>query len=274
MIITLLTDFGTADGYVAAMKGVILSRAPGATLVDVTHDVPPQDVQAGAFALRAFYPLFPAGTVHLAVVDPGVGSARRPIAVGAGGQWFVGPDNGLFTAVYDGEPAWRALHLTSERFFRDAVSDTFHGRDIFAPVAAALASGTGPDDLGEPITDPVTLPGARVVREGGRVRGAVVHVDRFGNLITSLSRRDLPEAPRPGFRLTVAGREVRGFHRFYAEAAGGEPFATWGSAGLLEIAVDHGSAAALLGVGRGAEVVVEPERTDLRPEPRETSRAR
>jgi S-adenosylmethionine hydrolase len=229
--------------------------------------VPPQDVRAGAFALRAFYPLFPAGTVHLAVVDPGVGSARRPIAVQAGGQWFVGPDNGLFTGVYDDEPEWSALHLTSARFFRDAVSDTFHGRDVFAPVAAALASGAEPDDLGVPITDPVTLPGARVVREGGRVRGAVVHVDRFGNLITSLSRRDLGGDPRPGFRLHLAGREVRGFHHFYSEAAGGEPFATWGSAGLLEIAVDHGSAAALLNAGRGAEVVVELGQTDLRPEP-------
>jgi S-adenosylmethionine hydrolase len=264
MIITLLTDFGTADGYVAAMKGVILSRAPGATLVDATHDVPPQDVQAGAFALRAFYPLFPAGTVHLAVVDPGVGSARRPIAVRAAGQWFVGPDNGLFTAVYDAEPGWRAFHPTATRFFRDEVSDTFHGRDVFAPVAAALASGVEPEELGGPITDPVTLPGARVVREGGRVRGAVVHVDRFGNLITSLSRRDLGGDPRPGFRLRIGAREVRRFHRFYSEAAGGEPFATWGSAGLLEIAVDRGSAAELLRAGRGAEVVVEPGGADLR----------
>jgi S-adenosylmethionine hydrolase len=266
MVITLLTDFGTADGYVAAMKGVILSRAPGAMLVDATHDIPPQDVHAGAFALRAFYPLFPAGTVHLAVVDPGVGSARRAIAVAAAGQWFVGPDNGLFTGVYESEPDWRALHLTSERFFRDSVSDTFHGRDIFAPVAAALATGADPADLGAPITDPVRLPGTSAVRERGCVRGAVLHVDRFGNLITSLSRRDLDGDPRPGFRLLVAGREIRGFHRFYSDAPAGEPFATWGSAGLLEIAVDHGSAAALLGVGRGAEVVVMQEPTDL-PEP-------
>jgi S-adenosylmethionine hydrolase len=267
MIVTLLTDFGTADGYVAAMKGVILSLAPGATLVDATHDIPPQDVQAGAFALRTFYPLFPPGPVHLAVVDPGVGSARRPIAVGAGGQWFVGPDNGLFTGIYDREPEWRALHLTSARFFREVVSDTFHGRDVFAPVAAALASGVEPGDLGVPIADPVTLPGTRVVREVGRMRGSVVQVDRFGNLITSFSRGDLPDGLRAGSRLVVAGREVRDFHRFYAEAAAGEPFATWGSAGLLEIAVDHGSAAALLGAGRGAEVVVELERTDPRPEP-------
>jgi S-adenosylmethionine hydrolase len=266
MIITLLTDFGTADGYVAAMKGVILWRAPSATLVDATHDIAPQDVRAGAFALRAFYPYFPAGTVHLAVVDPGVGSSRRPIAVQAGGQWFVGPDNGLFTGVYESEPDWRALHLTSERFFRDAVSNTFHGRDIFAPVAAALASGADPDEIGVPITDPVTLAETGVVREGGRVRGSVVHVDRFGNLITSLSRQDLAGDPRPGFRLSLAGREIRSFHRFYSEAPDGEPFATWGSAGLLEIAVDGGSAAALLETGRGAEVVVEQAEPDIRPE--------
>lgn len=258
-MITLLTDFGTADGFVAAMKGVIATRAPGAVIVDATHDVPPQDVRAGAFALLGYAFYFPTGTVHVAVVDPGVGSARRAIAVEAGGRWYVGPDNGLFTGIYDREPGWRAWHLTEDRFFEHPVSATFHGRDVFAPVAAALASGIAPTELGAPIDDPVRLAWAAVRIDEGRIRGEVIHVDRFGNLVTNVSRADAGAdgIPRDA-RISVADRRIGGLLGTFAEARGGEPFALWGSAGLLEIAVAGGSAAMTLAAGRGSEITIDP----------------
>lgn len=260
MIVTLLTDFGAADHYVAAMKGVILSRAPGTTLVDVTHEIPPQEVRTAAFTLLAVHDAFPPGTVHLAVVDPGVGSARRPLLVLAAGQRFVGPDNGLFSHLYDRDPGARTLHLTREDVFRHPVSATFHGRDVFAPVAGALAAGVEPEALGEEVHDPVRfpLPGVRRAPDGA-VEGSVLHVDRFGNCITSLRREDLPEgAERRGFRLVVAGHEVRALRRWFAEGEGGEPFALWGSSGYLEVAVNGASAAERLGVRPGERVTLHP----------------
>jgi S-adenosylmethionine hydrolase len=257
-VITLLTDFGTADGFVAAMKGVIATRARGAVIVDATHDIPPQDVRAGAFALLGYASYFPAGTIHVAVVDPGVGSARRAIAVEAGGRWFVGPDNGLFTGIYDREPGWRAWQLTEDRFFEHPVSATFHGRDVFAPVAAALANGVAPAELGAQIEDPVRLAWAAVRVDPERIRGEVIHVDRFGNLVTNVSRRDAgEEGLPPDVRISVAGRRIGGLMSTFAEATGVEPFALWGSAGLLEIAVAGGSAAMTLAAGRGSEVTID-----------------
>lgn len=261
MIVTLLTDFGTADHFVAAMKGVVLSLAPDATLVDVTHQVPPQDVRAGAFTLLAAHDAFPAGTIHLAVVDPGVGSARRPIVAAAGGHLFVGPDNGLFGHLYDLHPGARVFHLSRERYFRHPVSTTFHGRDVFAPVAGALASGATPEEVGEEVTDPVRLDPLlpRRAADGGW-EGVVLHVDHFGNCITGLTRAELPddEALAHGLHLRVAGREIRSFQRFYAQEGTlpGHLFAIWGSAGFLEIVAFRDSAARLLSVGRGAPVVV------------------
>ena len=155
--ITLLTDFGTADYFVGAVKGAILSVNPQAVIVDITHEIPPQDIEAGAFTLLAAYKTFPAGTIHVAVVDPGVGSARRPIIVRANEQFFVGPDNGLFTYIYDREPSHRTFHVTAEKYFRPNRSSTFHGRDIFAPVAAALSNGVKPEEFGPRITDEVRL---------------------------------------------------------------------------------------------------------------------
>ena len=261
MIVTLLTDFGTSDYFVAAMKGVILSLAPDAALVDVTHEVPPQDVRAGAFTLLAAHDAFPAGTVHLAVVDPGVGSARRPVVAAAGGHLFVGPDNGLFGLVYDRHPGARVFHLNRERYFRHPVSTTFHGRDVFAPVAGALAAGAAPEDVGEEIHDPVRL-GPLLPRRAadGGWEGTVLHVDHFGNCITNLTRAELPDdaALARGLRIVAGSREIRAFQRFYAQE-GTEPgdlFAIWGSAGFLEIVAFRDSAARLLGVGRGAPVVV------------------
>jgi len=259
VIVTLLTDFGAADYFVAAMKGVILSIAPGATLVDVTHEVPPQEVRSGAFTLLAAYSDFPPGTVHLAVVDPGVGSARRGIAVEAGGHRFVGPDNGLFAWICEREADARVFHLTNRGLFRHPVSSTFHGRDVFAPVAAALAAGVAIGEVGDEVEDQVRLEPLRAVPgEGGGVRGVILHVDRFGNCVTSFTRDDLPAdaAPR-GFHLSVAGHDVRALRRFYAEETlPGRLFAIWGSAGFLELSANRDSAARLLAVRPGEPVTL------------------
>jgi S-adenosylmethionine hydrolase len=259
VIVTLLTDFGLQDHFVAAMKGVILTLHPAATLVDVTHEVPPQDVESAAYTLGAVHSLFPPGTIHLAVVDPGVGSARRPLALEAAGQRFVGPDNGLFTPILDRDPEWRAFEIAERRFLREPVSDTFHGRDVFAPAAGALARGVPASELGPPVRDPVRLPDLPVVRGEAEVRGAVVHVDRFGNCITNLGREELGiPALREGFVLEIGGRRVGGLRRSYAGAPEGQAFPIWGSSGLLEISVNRGSAAEFLGARRGTPVVAHP----------------
>lgn len=259
MIVTLLTDFGAADYFVAAMKAAVLARAPAATLVDVTHEVPPGDVAAAAFTLLALYRDFPPGTVHLAVVDPGVGSARRAVAAEAAGQRFVGPDNGVFGYVLDREPGARVFHLDRPALFRHPVSDTFHGRDVFAPVAGALAAGAEAGELGTELRDPVRLEPIAVRRgPDGSAAGTVLHVDRFGNCVTTLRPEELPEGWEEGFALGLGGREVRALRRRYAGAPPGEPFVVRGSAGFLEVSVDGASAAALLGVRRGDPVTLRP----------------
>jgi S-adenosylmethionine hydrolase len=261
MLVTLLTDFGTADYFAGAMKGAVLASNPHAQVVDITHEIPPHDVEAGAFTLLAAFGAFPAGTVHVAVVDPGVGSSRRPIAVATPGHIFVGPDNGIFGYVYERVETFSVFHLTNESYFRRDVSATFHGRDIFAPVAGALARGVAVEELGPRVEDFVRLPFARPERRAdGMLVGAIIHVDRFGNCITNVALRDLPsEVSCRGLRLSVGGREVNHFRRFFADesgAQGGEPFAIWGSAGLLELAVFRDSAARVLGTGRGARVLI------------------
>ena len=238
-VITLLTDFGTADYFVGAMKGVILSINPQAVIVDITHEIPAQDVAAGAFMLLAAYDTFPEETIHVAVVDPGVGSSRRPIVV-AGDHFFVGPDNGLFTHIYDCNPSFEAFHITDEKYFRHPVSNTFHGRDIFAPVAAALSNGADPSSFGPRIENPIHIPKS--------VEPHVIHIDRFGNLITNITRDQIKD----GTTLMVNGRVIRAFKQFFGENIGeaDEPFAIWGSAGFLEIAVNGRSAAEILDVKR------------------------
>jgi S-adenosylmethionine hydrolase len=260
MFVTLLTDFGTADYFVGAMKGAVLASNPLARVVDITHEVPPYDVEAGAFTLRAAFETFPAGTVHVAVVDPGVGSARRAVAVEGREHTFVGPDNGIFGHVYERVRAFRVFQLTNANFFRTEVSPTFHGRDIFAPVAGALSRGVRAEELGPEVFDFVQLPSAALERAAdGTLVGAVLHVDRFGNLVTNITPEVLSdESVARGARLVIAGREVRTFHTFFAEGveAAGEPFAVWGSAGFLEVAIFRDSAAHALGVGRGQRVEV------------------
>ena len=241
-MISLLTDFGTADYYVGAVKGAILSVNPSAVVVDITHEIPPQDVAAGAFTLLAAYKTFPAGTIHVAVVDPGVGSTRRPIIVSANEQFFVGPDNGLFTYICDREPSHRTFHVTAERYFRREVSTTFHGRDIFAPVAAALSTGVAVEDFGAEINDEIRLPSLETPRR-------IIHIDRFGNCVTNITRDRSPS------EIVVKGRTISEFRQFYGEGDNESLFAIWGSAGFLEISVNGGSAAQVLGVKRGDPIL-------------------
>ena len=267
MLVTLLTDFGTSDYYVAAMKAVILGRNPQTPIVDITHEIPPQDIQAAAFVLLAVYNAFPRATVHTVVVDPGVGSPRRAIIVAAAGQFFVGPDNGVFSYIYDCEPDARVFDVKGERLFRKVVSTTFHGRDVFAPLAATLAGGADPTELGERITDPVRLEPLRPTRSAdGSLSGRILHVDRFGNCVTNLTREDLsPEATQRGFCVTIGGHEVRSLRRYYAEpGAPGALFAIWGSAGFLEISADCASAAERLGVRSGDPLTATTSRHPCR----------
>ena len=241
-VITLLTDFGTADYFVGAVKGAILSVNPNVSIVDITHEVPAQDIETGAFLLLAAYKTFPAGTTHVAVVDPGVGSSRRPIVVSASDQFFVGPDNGIFSYVYDREPSHQAFHVTAEKYFRSEPSSTFHGRDIFAPVAAALSIGVTPEQFGSLLNDAARLPALETPPR-------IIHIDRFGNCVTNISRETYK-----GESLFVNGRKISALRNFYGEAAPGEVFAIWGSAGFLEISVNGASAAQILGAKRGDAV--------------------
>jgi S-adenosylmethionine hydrolase len=242
------------------MKGVILSINANARVVDITHEIPPQDIIAGAFNLLATYRSFPAQTIHVAVVDPGVGSARLPILVTASNQVFVGPDNGIFSYVIDREPNARVFHLTNEKYFRPSVSATFHGRDLFAPVAAALSMGVKADSLGVEIDDYARLdPLTPEKLKNGKVRARIIHIDRFGNCITNLTSDELTrEMIAKGARLNVNGKAIKTFRRFFAEQGRSKEkmFAVWGSAGFLEIAATNQSAAKMLKARRGQAVLV------------------
>ncbi len=261
-MITLLTDFGTSDYFVPAVKGVILTISPNTRIVDLTHDVAAQDVHSAAFTLGACYRDFPAGSIHVAVVDPGVGSARRAIIAEAGGRLFVGPDNGIFSFVYARESDARVFHVTNDKYFRHPVSATFHGRDVFAPVAAHLALGAKPEDFGAEIGDCVRfeIPQPKQVGDGA-VAGRVIHIDRFGNCITNFTEAELSQSRiARSTRLYFGGREIRQFGAYFAEAADrGELFAYPGSAGYWEIALWRDSAAKLVNVRCGDEVILARE---------------
>jgi S-adenosylmethionine hydrolase len=267
-LVTLTTDFGLRDAYVAEMKGVMLGIARKANqslqLIDVTHEVERHDITEGALALEAAAPFFPAGTVHLAVIDPGVGTARRGLAVDLGEQMLVGPDNGLFTPFLAGD-GWRAFEIAEADYRLPMVSRTFHGRDLFAPAAAHLALGLDPARLGPVVSDPVRLAWPEVRSVSGAVAGAVVHTDRFGNLITSIHARSVDLLDR-GVVIRISDREVP-LVGTYADLAAGRPGALVGSGGRLEIAVREGSAAAVLRARRGTPVVVS-RRTSMSRRPR------
>jgi len=252
MIITLLTDFGRSI-YVGMMKGVILAINPRATLVDLCHEVNPQDIRQAAFLLYTSYKFFPPGTVHVAVVDPGVGTSRNALVVAAGEAYFVAPDNGVLGFVLE-EERYRAYRLNNPRYWRSEVSATFHGRDIFAPVAAHLSLGVPPEEMGEPVSELVSLPFPRPKREEGAILGEVLFVDRFGNLITNIKGSQLPPG-RP--TVEIKGHRVKGLSSSYAEAEG--LLAIVNSLGYLEVAFKNGSAAGMLDAGPGCEVRVLPE---------------
>ncbi|HEX8131349.1 MAG TPA: SAM-dependent chlorinase/fluorinase [Pyrinomonadaceae bacterium] len=262
MIITLLTDFGAADYFVGALKGAILSVNHRARIVDITHEIPAHDIRAGAFTLLAAYRSFPPGTIHVAVVDPGVGGARRPLLIATQSCFFIGPDNGLFSYACEGEQGVRVYQLTNEKFFRAPVSQTFHGRDIFAPVAGALSNHVPPEAFGELIDDRVQLAPLAPVRDAAAAAwsATIIHIDRFGNLVTNITRRELAGKEfEQGATVEIGGREISSFRQFYAEeadGAAGELFAIWGSAGFLEIAANRASAAELLRAERGQLVRV------------------
>jgi S-adenosyl-L-methionine hydrolase (adenosine-forming) len=253
-VISLTTDFGTADHYAGTMKAVILGIAPGARIVDVSHHVPAYAITSGAYLIAQAAPYFPPKSIHVVVVDPGVGSARRPILAEAGGQFFVAPDNGVLSMVLpDGGGLVR--HITAERYFRRPLSHTFHGRDIFAPVAAHLAAGVLPSRFGKRINDHLRLDFFRPSRTGKRVwTGLVLHVDRFGNLITSFRLDEFPGAATRPFELNVGLEKLSRLALNFSEAPPGELVMIVGSSGYLEVVVNQASAAQRLGCGVGAPV--------------------
>jgi hypothetical protein len=254
------------------MKGTMLSIAPDARLVDVTHSIAPQDVMESAFVLQSAQPYFPAGTVHLVVVDPGVGTERRAVAVRQGDHWFVGADNGLFPLVFNGEAPNAAVELDHPDAWRtDTPSNTFHGRDIFAPAAAHLAAGRSLDDIGTPIDALETLQWARPIVEPDTVRGRIVHVDHFGNCVTNIRRSTLADALQldgeappaeafPPVEGYVGSTILKQILDTYGAVPEGEPLLLFGSTGFLEVAVNGGNAAELLDIRKGDSVeVVVPD---------------
>jgi S-adenosylmethionine hydrolase len=257
MIVTLITDFGLDDYYVAAMKGVILSRCSKARLIDITHGIGPQNVLSAAYVLLGAYQEFPAGTIHLAVVDPGVGSSRRGLILRTDRYLFVGPDNGLFSLVTP-ELA-EAFEIEPSAYLPATVSNTFHGRDIFAPIAAALAAGVKPEELGSPVRDPKRFAALSLVT-GATIKSQIIHLDRFGNAVTGIERRHLNSELLPSsFSLRAGPVDIRLQKRFYAEepVVPGEPFLIWGSLNFLEISVTNGSAVELLNLSCGQEVTLQ-----------------
>lgn len=261
-IVTLTSDFGPGP-FAGVMKGVILRICSGATLVDITHAVPAQNVRAGALALEQVLGMFPKGAVHLAVVDPGVGTDRRALCLAAAGCLWVGPDNGLFTAALLADPAARAYEITAPELLRRPVSATFHGRDVFAPVAAHLAAGLEPERVGPPLDDPVRLDWPRPLVRDGVLTGVVLMCDAFGNLCTNLGRGEVESflAGRPAL-VRAPGLTVSGLSRAYGLAGAGEVVAVYNSLDRLELAENRGDLCRRLGLERGAvfglAVTVEP----------------
>jgi S-adenosylmethionine hydrolase len=257
-IITLTTDFGHGSRYVAAMKGVILSINPAANLVDITHGIPPQDIRTGAIALAETAPFFPSGTIHVAVVDPGVGTDRPIVYAEFGNGRYIAPDNGLLTQLAARQQPRNIREVTNPRFWRPAVSATFHGRDIMAPVAAHLSLGTPPEELGPGLPQLTLLPLDEVTVVGKRISGKVVEIDSFGNLITDISREALAAAPtNESVRITCDEHQTLGIFRTYADQPDMTLIALIGSTDRLELAIVGDSAAAMLGVRAGTPVVVE-----------------
>src|SRR5215470_10374885 len=255
-VIAMLTDFGTRDHYAGTMKGVALGICSDVTLVDISHDIAAHDVLGGALELATCYRYFPAGTIFLVVVDPGVGSTRRGLAVESGDYKFVAPDNGVLTAVLDEHPPRRAVELSDRRFARPTVSRTFEGRDRFAPAAAHLAKGIDLTALGRPAGEIHRLDLPKPLADGDRISGAIVREDRFGNLITNIDRKTFDRLSGSRLEITVGDRQVSRVVSTYADVAPGEVCALFGSSDHLEIAANGASAANDLAVSRGAAVTI------------------
>jgi S-adenosylmethionine hydrolase len=255
--VTLTTDFGIADHYVGAMKGVIYNINPAATVVDISNSVQSYDLLDGALSIAQSYSYYPKDTIHLVVVDPGVGTSRRPILVTAGTHYFVAPDNGVLSLVYEREERVSVRHITSSHYFVQPVSQTFHGRDIFAAVAGWLSKGVESAKFGETIEDYVRFNAPRAKPgEGNEIKGVVLKVDKFGSLITNITPSDVSGIFGGEFKISVGNATVTKLASNYAEGAKGEVFAILGSGGFLEISVNKGSAAQAAGANKGSEVVV------------------
>lgn len=258
-IVTLTTDFGTNDHFVGAVKGVILDIVPEAAIVDISHAVQAFDVLDGALTISQTYSYFPTGTVHMIVVDPGVGTARRPIIASSDGYHFVAPDNGVLSMIYAKEERIHVRHVTAEHYFHQPVSNTFHGRDIFAPVAAYLAKMVDSHKFGDEIEDYVRFAAPKPKPAGeNRVRAVVLKVDRFGNLISNVTPADVPAlfAGKAAFKIVVGNKEITEIRGNYAEGAPGEVFGILGSMGYLEIVANRAAAAQITGAGKGSEVSI------------------
>jgi S-adenosylmethionine hydrolase len=256
-IVTLLTDFGTSDHYVAAMKGVILGICPQADLVDITHEIAPYSIAEGAYTLAQAWRCFPKGTTHLAVVDPGVGSKRRAIVAEAGGHRFVAPDNGLLSFILREYPRAVVREISESRFFRNPVSRTFHGRDIFAPVAAHLAGGVRSKEIGRVINNTVVGKFSGVFQEtSGIWVASVLKVDHFGNVISNLPSEKFSFLATSRFRLRAGRQNVSTFYNSYAAAGSREVFALFGSSGFVELSANQSDASKLLGLKPGAKLTL------------------
>lgn len=255
-IITLTTDFGLQDYYVGAMKAVMLNIAPNSRFVDISHEIPPQDIMAGAWVIRNSAFLYPSETVHLVVVDPGVGTDREPIALKIKDQYFVGPDNGIFSLISE-DSEYNAVSLDNQEFWRDEHSNTFHGRDIFAPVAAHLSTGVELTKFGKPLDELVTYRWAMPISDTDGVQGWVVHIDRFGNLVTNISQEMIEEAiGDQDCRIYVGNTILDEIVTTFGSVEESEPAAIIGSSGMLEVVINKGNAEEMLSVQKGASVSV------------------
>jgi len=256
-IVTLLSDFGQRDGFVGIVKGIVLGISPGATIVDLSHDVPPQDVTGGALILASAVGYFPDRTIHLAVVDPGVGTARRPILVETERFVLIGPDNGLLSVAADSAPVRRVVHLDRPEYFSPSPSHTFHARDVFAPVAGHCARGVDCASLGSTLDDFVRLSLPAVRRLEDALEGQVIHIDRFGNLMCNIRREDLSGFREVELSISIGGVQIAGISPHYSAVREGKPVALWNSWGRLEVAVRNGSAVRHLRTRNGDRVQVK-----------------
>lgn len=253
MIIALLTDFGTKDYFVGAMKGVILSINKEAKIVDISHEISPQNISSASFTLRACYREFPEKTIFVAVVDPGVGSKRRAILVETEKYYFIAPDNGLLSFVYNREEHFKVSEITNEKFFRHPVNNTFHGRDIFSPAAAHLSNGVKPYEFGIEINDFVIFEETKPRRISDlQVEAKIIYSDHFGNLVTNLKKEDLPEK----FALMIGNKRIEKLQGYFSEAEKSEVFMIFGSAGFLEIVAFQDSAKSILDAKVGDEIII------------------